>query len=479
MRVVEADIAILGSGFAGSLAALALQREGFRTVVLDRASHPRFAIGESSTPIADMILRDLSDRYDLPRIQPLSRYGTWKATYPELGVGRKRGFSYFYHKPDRPFEPRGDRSTELLVAASIDDALSDTHWLRADVDAFLADELRHTGIPLLEHAEITRIEPGKRCLAMQNGDEMELRSGFVIDATGAGEAIANTLDIADTADRFHTWSTAQFTHFENVSPWEQLYGGDTTAHPYDCDAAALHHVFDGGWIWLLRFDHGVVSAGIMTGRAGPDWDAALQRHPSIRAQFGEARLAVTPGRWIRSRGRVQRRAARVAGAGWAMLPHTAGFVDPLHSTGIAHSLSAIERLVPILREHWGRPSLAGSLANYELDIHRELDFIDALVASCYASMHDFHTFTTSTMLYFAAVIEYERLRLDGSAGGRSFLCADDAVLRRLTDEALERLHGGCDSGAFEAFVERGIRPYNRAGLFHPETPNMYRHTAPL
>ena len=125
-----------------------------------------------------------------------------------------------------------------------------------------------------------------------------------------------------------------------------------------------------------------------------------------------------------------------------MLPHPAGFDDPLRSTGIAHSLSAVERLVPILWEQWGCPSLASKLVDYESDIHRELDFIDMLVASCYAAMHDFHSFTTSTMLYFAAVIEYMRLRLDGSAAGRSFLCADDAALRSLANETLERLQGG-------------------------------------
>src|SRR5436309_1240589 len=75
----SADVAILGAGFGGSLMALVLQRIGLRPVLIDRGTHPRFAIGESSTPIANLALGNLARRYDLPRIEPLAKYGSWKA----------------------------------------------------------------------------------------------------------------------------------------------------------------------------------------------------------------------------------------------------------------------------------------------------------------------------------------------------------------------------------------------------------------
>jgi hypothetical protein len=40
--------------------------------------------------------------------------------------------------------------------------------------------------------------------------------------------------------------------------------------------------------------------------------------------------------------------SRASGPGWAMLPTTAGFVDPLHSTGIAHGLRGVERIAELL-----------------------------------------------------------------------------------------------------------------------------------
>ena len=50
MIEVAADIAILGSGFAGSLTTLIVDRIGLTPVLIDRARHPRFAIGEPTAP---------------------------------------------------------------------------------------------------------------------------------------------------------------------------------------------------------------------------------------------------------------------------------------------------------------------------------------------------------------------------------------------------------------------------------------------
>ncbi|HEY8548968.1 MAG TPA: FAD-dependent oxidoreductase, partial [Vicinamibacterales bacterium] len=134
VRRVEADVAIVGSGFAGSMTALALRQLGRSVVLLDRSRHPRFAIGESSTPLAGLLIEELSDRYALPRLRPFSKWGTWQATYPEIGCGLKRGFSFFRHRPGRPFDDGPEHHSQLLVAASPNDTISDTHWYRPDFD---------------------------------------------------------------------------------------------------------------------------------------------------------------------------------------------------------------------------------------------------------------------------------------------------------------------------------------------------------
>src|SRR5437870_12823660 len=110
---IDADVAIVGSGFAGSLMALALRSRGKRVVLIERGRHPRFAIGESSTPLANLLLEELSVRYDLPRLLPLAKWGSWQRAYPDVACGLKRGFTFYHHRAGHPFEARADHANQL------------------------------------------------------------------------------------------------------------------------------------------------------------------------------------------------------------------------------------------------------------------------------------------------------------------------------------------------------------------------------
>src|ERR1700752_2904679 len=131
------DLAIVGSGFAGSLLAMIVRRLGQSVVLIERGTHPRIVIGESSTPLSNLLLEDLAARYNLPSLAPLSKWGSWQRTYPELACGLKRGFTFHHHVLGQPGAPSIDRQDQLLVAASPHDAIADTHWFRADFDQFL------------------------------------------------------------------------------------------------------------------------------------------------------------------------------------------------------------------------------------------------------------------------------------------------------------------------------------------------------
>lgn len=479
---MHVDVAILGSGFGGSLCALIADRIGLRTALLDRSTHPRFAIGESSTPTADLILRDLSDRYDLPRLKPFTTWGAWQRSHPHVLGGRKRGFSYFRHESGLPFAPFDDHRTELLVAASATDERSDAHWYRADVDAFFAEEVRRAGIHVVEGVKVSPCQVGGRWRL----DGPDVEADFLIDATGAGGALAAAgIEGAGPSGRpLVTRSRAVYSHFTGVRRWREAaaaLGARVGDYPFDPDASALHHVFDGGWMWMLRFERDVVSAGVVLDeeRYRPDsdtspeaeWRTHLAAHPSIEQLFVDAQIAAAPGRLVATR-RLQRRAARAAGPNWAMLPHTAGFIDPLHSTGIAHTMSGVERLMAILESCWARPELGAALDVYQRDVLHELDLVDRLVAACYRSSHSFHLWAASTMLYFAAATSYERARAGGEAP--SFLMAGDERLRSIADEALRRLE---DARNYALWLDDALRPYNHVGLFRPAVPNMYEHTA--
>ncbi len=498
------DVAIIGSGFAGSLMSLLLTRLGRTCVVIDRQSHPRFAIGESSTPLADMALRDIARKYDLPRFAPLSKYGTWMAAYPHVMRGLKRGFSYFDHEPHQPFVPRADHANELLVAASTDDATSDTHWLRSEVDMFFAGEAVAAGVPLLENTTLAHIEQTDNGWKLSGhrgpegeGGEINIQAHFVIDASGEGKVLARTLNIADDKHLLKTNSRPLYAHFQDLTPWRAMLVDRAAAvqdHPFDCDRAALHQVFRGAWMWQLRFDSEVVSAGfaIDAGKHPLDesrtpqqeWNRWMQQYPTLRQQFSRAKI-VNPPRGLTRGPRMQRLMAQSAGRDWVMLPHTAGFIDPLHSSGIAHSLFGIERLAAIFEQHWGQDALAAELQEYARIVRTETQLIDLLVAGCYAGTVDFRLFTAMCMFYFAGTIACERARCDNPFHpDRYFLNANDSAFRQAAVTGYSRLQELLASSptdraidSFLDFVRGLIAPWNTANLMNPAAQNMYRHTA--
>ncbi len=504
MRAFDVDVAIVGGGFGGSLLALVLQRAGLRTALIDRGRHPRFVIGESSTPIANLVLRDLCREYDLPNVAPLAKYGTWQATHPHLVSGIKRGFSYFHHESGQPFVADANHSTELLVAASSSDQHSDTHWLRQDVDAFLFREAGAAGAVCLEQCEVGEIEPNGQSVRLSlkfvvpplggsgippEGGTTNLRTRFVVDGSGEGQVLAKQLKIEDRTHELRTNSRTVFAHFANVTRWKSCMesnGFDTAEHPFDCDHAALHHVFNGGWMWQLRFNDETLSAGFVQDlnrgerpnlSASDEWNSWLQRYPSIGEQFANAKI-IRPEGGLRSTGRLQRKLARAAGAWWAMLPNTAGFIDALHSSGIAHTLCGIERLARILIRSLGRDDLESQLREYDRCVIAETELIDLLVSGCFAAMGDFRRFATATMLYFAAATSYERARLTSVGDFRpAFLLADDeqwlAVVRRMCN----RLREARSIEQFEQELSDALRPFNVVGLCDPSLRNMYRHSA--
>lgn len=506
MIELDADVAILGSGFAGSLCGMILARGGLHPVVIDRAAHPRFAIGESSTPIANFVLRDLARHYDLAALLPLTKYGTWQAHCPEIVCGLKRGFSYFHHRPQEEFRVRRDHGNELLVAASHSDEHSDTHWLRADVDARFAQELVRLGVPLLERTNLTLFQQLKsphglrwELTGQQAHQTVRVRCQFVIDGSGEGGVLPKALGIRVSQHGLATRSRAVFSHFRQLGSWSQWLDEREAAivdHPFCCDNAAQHQLLDGAWMWVLRFNNGVTSAGFAIDAqrfpqpahlsADQEWNRWLDRYPSVASIFRRATIVDPPAKILRS-GILPRRAARAVGKNWALLPHTAGFIDPLHSTGIAHSLCGVERLTGGLIQHWNRETLPQVLLDYERAVFGELVVMDRLVSGCYRALPDFRLFVAYSMLYFAAATWYEHQRRQfGGTLNRWFLCADDEELCRIVEEFHDRVVSltnkrvptDHDILQIEKDVAAAIRPYNIVGLCDPQVHNMYRYTAP-
>ena len=176
------EVAIVGSGFAGSLLARVLTVLGYDVVLLERGTHPRFAIGESSTPLANLSLERIGVRYNLPDCYHLATHGRWLAHFPEVRRGLKRGFTFYRHHPHQPFANRGLDSERLLVAASPRDSLSDTHWVRADVDHHFVRKAIAAGVDYRDRVDLTSGEVSSdsvRLRGMRDGEPFDLRASFL------------------------------------------------------------------------------------------------------------------------------------------------------------------------------------------------------------------------------------------------------------------------------------------------------------
>ncbi len=478
------DLAIVGSGFAGSMMAMIARRLGRSVVLIEKGTHPRFAIGESSTPLANLLLEELAQRYDLPRLEPLTKWGSWRRAYPELACGLKRGFSFYHHEWGRGGPEVWDRDEQLLVAASPRDEIADTHWYRPDFDKFFVDEARAAGVDYFDEVELRHFvedASGVEVSGERRGEPVRFAAKFLVDATGPRGFLHRALGLQEMPFPDYPETEALYTHFTGVG----IFGGgdEFRSAPYPVDDAALHHVFDGGWMWVLRFNNGLTSAGVAVtasrarqlrlGEGAPVWCRLLDSLPAVKEQFANANAALP----FVYQPRIAFRSGQVAGARWAMLPSAAAFVDPLLSTGFPLTLLGVGRMAEILEGDADGEELSAGLKRYAFQTCQEAAAAARLVGGLYASIENFSVFTSLTLLYFAAASFAETARrLHRPQLASSFLLCEHPVFGPACVEFCKRagaVSQGAESDRFRADVLRAIEPFNVAGLGKAERRNWY------
>ncbi|MCY3929215.1 MAG: tryptophan 7-halogenase [Acidobacteria bacterium] len=488
--VERREVVIAGGGFGGSVLGRALHAQGRDVLLLERGRHPRFALGESSTPLANLALERLAMRYGFDDLWTLAAHGRWRRRLPEVGRGLKRGFCFYSHRPGRAFVRDTAGSGRLVVAASPDEEAADNQWLRADVDRFLFERARSEGVDCREETAVevlsTPDEPEAGPVRIRAGDRL-VEAGLLVDATG-GSPLAGRLGARSLRPRLQT--TLVYSHFDGVASFDR--GDDWPDSPFPERWSAAHHLLEEGWMYQLAFDDASVSAGVLLPEDRPAAAAAIEelagggadasgaeavfagllaRYPSLASQFAGHR----PLRDLAARSGVAYRRDRAAGPGWLLLPHSYAFADPMFSTGIAWSLLAVERIADLCRR--GLPAPA-EVERYGRLLAAEADHIDRLLVAAYRLMNDFEGFTAAAMAYFAAA-SFDELRqrlLDPPKGGwcwLGFLGADEEVRGRLFEELDERSADPVTAGGLAGRIGPAIEARNLIGLDDPSRRNVY------
>ncbi|MGB3543677.1 NAD(P)/FAD-dependent oxidoreductase [Rubrivirga sp.] len=413
------DVAVLGSGFAGSALAAILAREGMSVVLIEAGTHPRFAIGESMILETSEMLRALAALYDVPELayfsaEPyLCRAGT--------SHGVKRHFGFVRHDEGG----RHDSSDPLQTLQAViprEPHGHELHLFRQDADAALVHAAVRYGADVRQRTRVERVDLDAEHVRIETSAG-EVRARFVADATGPRSVLVRQLGLAPPDPGLRTHSRALFTHMVGVAP------SGRTAHrlPFRMEEGTIHDVFPGGWLWRIPFGNHRRSTNPLTSvglvldpRVWPDrsdlapeveFRAFMSRFPALTEVFAGAQ-SVRP--WTRT-GRIQHRPTRTVGERWALVGMAAGFVDPLFSKGLYASLHGVALLAHALlatRRPDGRLGIVPATALQTL-AEAQARFLaanDRIVAASMASWHDARLWKPVSVLWLlGAYAEFSRL----------------------------------------------------------------------
>ncbi|MFH9065058.1 NAD(P)/FAD-dependent oxidoreductase [Streptomyces coeruleorubidus] len=390
------DVAILGSGMAGGMLGAVLARNGVRVLILDAGTHPRFAVGESTIPYTSGMTRVIADRYHVPELLALSSHKGISAKVSR-NCGQKQNFGFVYHREGSAQNPQ--EINQLVVPSAI---RTETHLFRQDVDSYLFNVAVGYGAHPRLNTRISDIDidpDAGAVLRTEQGEEF--RASYVVDGSGFRSPLAEKFQLRETPTRARTHSRTLFTHMIGVRPFDRAPAARRHDQPNPWHHGTLHHVFDGGWLWVIPFDNHpdsinpLCSVGLtLDPRIHPkdgtpgqqEFDAFLARFPEIAWQFQGA-TAVRP--WV-STGRLQYSAKQVVGERYCLTSHAAGFIDALYSRGLTNTMEVVNalgwRLIAASRDgDWSTERFS-----YVETLQQGLfDFHDDLVYSSFVAFRDY------------------------------------------------------------------------------------------
>lgn len=400
------DVAILGTGIGGTILGAILARHGLRVLLIEQGTHPRFAIGESTVPETTFLLRFLALRYGVPEIEYLASHQLIRR-YVGSTCGIKRGFSFVYHRPG--VDQIAHECTQYPTAAP--PYGPDVHLYRQDVDAFLLGVALGYGAALRVRTAVREVRFASDGVTLHSDGEV-FRARYLVDAGGIASLLARQLGLRDDPVSLATRSRTIYTHMFGVRPYDQV-GVSPAAHglPLPLAQGTLHHLFDGGWMWVIPFENHpsstnrLCSVGVnfdagrlpRTAGAGADEFAALiAAHPRLAAQFAGA---VAVREWTVT-DRMQFSSRRIVGDRWCLLPHAAAFVDPLYSSGLGITMAAIDAIARrLIRAAHDDDFSAERFRFVEDSVRRNFRYYDRLVANSYRSFADFELWNAWTRLW--------------------------------------------------------------------------------
>ena len=452
------DVAILGSGFAGSMLGAILARHGAKVLLLDSKSHPKFAIGESTIPNMLVTLRTMALRYDVPELLALATF-TGCQRVVSAAHGQKIHFGFLQHQEGMPQDPRQltmFNFPRLLLHPA-------AHMYRQDTDAYLYYVAIKYGCVTRTGFNTADVDFDGSGVTLSSDRGEQLRARYVVDAGGYRSVLAKKMDLRDDPCRFKHHSRAIWNHMRDVPTTDSVFQRPPAdSPPVPWYEGTVHHLFDRGWFWVIAFDNHkssrnpLCSAGLtLDPRRYPkptdstpeeDFWHHVQRFPDVARQFDGAKAV---REWVGTE-RLQYSSSRTVGDRWVLLAHAAAFVDPMFSRGLHNTCEAVNVVAwRILRAVRDDDFSADRFAGVDRRQQALFDGNDKLVNAAYISFSDYDLWTAVFRIWawgsnagtFRALEAFRRWRKDGN----------DAHLDELENVENPGLHWSDHEGYAELF----------------------------
>lgn len=365
LGMVEADVAIIGAGPAGSALATYLAREGKKVIIFERETFPRFRIGESLLPLNMQLFRELGVEAEMEKrfIRKYAanfsdRWGARKSRYPFANA-----FNNHY-----PYSFEVER-------AELDQMLLD-NAVKCGAQVYMSWTVREA---LYEGTTAV----GVRADANDGSGSVTVRCKVVADCSGRAAFIGSRQRIKQQV-AIDT-RTAFFSHFEGVAR-------DPGDRAGDIQIVAFPH----GWFWMIPFKGDTTSVGMVVtdgylklrnqvaaGRPGErgrhdESNAAVAGHEeAINDAFLWKTIEDTEYVAQRMKNAKQKFPARsianfsyimdrYAGDGYVMVGDAGAFLDPVFSSGVFLTMKSAQLVArDILRAFLEDDFSAHQFADYE------------------------------------------------------------------------------------------------------------------
>ncbi len=226
------DVLVIGGGPAGSTVASLLAQKGHHVVLLEKAHHPRFHIGESLLPA------------NLPLFETMGIAEEIKA----IGMV----------KPGAEFvSPHHNWTQTFHFAQAWDKSMPHAYQVeRAAFDHILIRNAARKGAEVHEGCRVTavafRAQGGAQVTALHDdGQARHWQARYVVDASGRDTFLSRQFKLKERHPRHN--SSAVYAHFSGARRQQGQAAGNITIF-----------WFDHGWFWFIPLLNGHTSVGMVT-----------------------------------------------------------------------------------------------------------------------------------------------------------------------------------------------------------------------